>query len=407
MELVNRPRYSDWLRGLRGVPLAKVVTGMRRSGKSSLLDLLERDLLSSDVPANRVLHLNFDQLGLDQLRTASALDQHIAASMPSDGPIHVLLDEIQEVDQWERLVNSLVAQRRVDLYITGSNSKLLSSELATYIAGRYVQIEVLTLGFSEHLAFAKAEHPGTELDQATQFERFLRQGGLPGLYGAGLDPDQARRVVQDVYGSILIRDVLSRNDFRHPDLLERVALFALDNVGNLVSARRIADFLKAQQRAIGHQTVGGYLDALVKTYLLNRARRYDLRGKEVLAVGEKYFPGDHGLVNALLGYNPTRLPGLLESIVWSEAKRRGYQVYVGRLGDQEVDFMAESAGSRVYIQVAATALEPQTLGRELAPLLRLRDSYPKYLVTLDRHSAGNTNGVQHMYLPDFLLQQSW
>jgi predicted AAA+ superfamily ATPase len=319
----------------------------------------------------------------------------------------VLLDEVQEVAEWERLVNSLLAEGRCDVYLTGSNSRLFSSELATYVAGRYVAIEVSTLSFAEHLDFSR--HLGRQdlerLD--VEFGVYLRQGGFPGLYQAEYTPDQVRQIVSDIYYSAVVRDILTRHEVRGAELFDRVAHFALDNIGNLFSARRVSDFLKSERRSVAHQTVADYLGFMGEAFLLARVPRMDLRGRGLLATNEKHFAGDHGLVNAVLGYSPSRLPGLLENVVWAELRRRGYEVAIGKVGEAEVDFVADRRGERLYVQVAASVLDESTRARELAPLLAIRDAHTKYVLSLDGFADGNSLGVRHRRIPEFLLDQSW
>jgi len=404
--LIDRPFYMSQLDGFIGAPLAKVLTGIRRGGKSTLLRLLRERLIAGGIDPARIVLLQFDAMQNDELRTAQALHDYLTGRAPADGPYCVLLDEVQEVDGWERVVNSLIAQGGVDVYVTGSNSRLLAGDLATYIAGRYVSFEVAPLSFSEFVTFARETSQGPD-GTRHQFERYLVRGGFPGLFAADFSDEDAARVIADIWTSVVVRDVLTHNSIRSPELFERVARFALDNVGSPFSARRVAAFLKAEAKPLSHQTVADYIQAMTNAYLLRRTPRYDLRGKAYLSSTEKFYAGDHGLVNALLGYDPSRIPGLLENIVQSELRLRGYDLSVGKMGDQEVDFVAQRKGERLYIQVATSALDPATLQRELAPLLAIKDSHPKYVLTLDTLAGGNTQGVKSMYLPDFLLAQGW
>lgn len=406
MGLVARPAYEQWIRGYVGTPVAKVLTGIRRSGKSSLLTSTADWLRHRSTP-DRVVHIDFDLLSTEPLRSSVALDAHLRAITPPDGPFAVLLDEVQEVDQWERLVNSLLAEGRADIYLTGSNSKVLSSELSTYITGRYVAIDVTTLSFAEHLEFTDHLQGSDVSDIAGQFEVYVRRGGFPGLYVAEYDDAQTQQLVSDIYRSILVKDILSRHPVRNVELFERVAAFAMDNIGSIVSARSISMFLKSQQRMLSHPTVAEYLSFLTQSYLLTKVPRYDLRGRALLATNEKYYAGDHGLVNALFGYSTDRLPGLLENIVGAEIARRGYRVMVGKQGETEVDFVGERADEKIYIQVCTTILDPTTRRREIAPLAAINDSYPKYVVTLDQMAGGNQDGIRHVWIPRFLLDQSW
>ncbi|MCL2593921.1 MAG: ATP-binding protein [Promicromonosporaceae bacterium] len=396
--LIQRPAYLQMIEPFIDVGVVKVLTGLRRSGKSSLLQMVVDHLLNRGVPAERIMHLNFDSLQWAHLASATALDEHLRATLPAEGRVHVLLDEVQEVTQWERLINSLIAEGRFDVYLTGSNSRLLSGELATYIAGRYVTIEVWPLSYGEYLTF----------NPAGDFRHFLRLGGFPGVHAYPLPEQAARSMVTDIYRSTLVRDVLTRNAIRDADLFERVATFAIDNVGNPFSARRVADFLKSQRRSVSHETVLNYLSALSDAFVLSRVGRFDLRGRRLLATDEKHYVGDHGIVHALFGYSNARLPGVLENIVWLELRRRGYDVTVGKVGAAEVDFVATRREERLYVQVAVTIADSaETRRREYASLAAIADNYPKYVVTLDPLAGDNAEGIYHLRLPDFLLADDY
>lgn len=404
MSLVDRPLYLDRIEAFIDSPVVKILAGLRRSGKSRLLELTAGRIRDRGVPAERVLHLNFDSLEWSHLRSAQALDSYISATLPADGRVYVLLDEIQEVEEWERLVNSLVAGGRADLYITGSNSRLLSGELATYIAGRYVSIDVWPLSFREYLDFTAAYSDRDTSRTDEEFARFLRLGGFPGAHIVPFEEADARALVTDIYRSTLVRDVLTRHAIRDVDVFERVAAFALDNVGNPFSARRVADYLKSQRRAIRHETVLNYLSALAEAFVIARVSRYDVRGRALLATDEKHYAGDHGLVHALFGYSDRRLPGVLENIVWAELRRRGYEVTIGKVGAIEVDFVATRRDERLYVQVATTiAASSETRRREYASLEAIADNYPKYVLTLDPLAGDRTGGIHHLRISDFLL----
>ncbi|MFZ2243035.1 MAG: ATP-binding protein [Gordonia amarae] len=408
MDLVDRPLYLDRIDPLIDAPIVKVLTGLRRSGKSRLLELVAGRLRERGVPDERIVHLNFDSLELAPIATAEALNTFLRDTLPSEGRNYILLDEIQEVDRWEKLVNSLVAEGRSDLYITGSNSHLLSGELATYIAGRYVSIEVWPLSFAEHLAFGDAfsQRDMTRIDD--EFARYVRFGGFPGVHVVPFDESDARSVVTDIYRSTLVRDVLTRNKIRDANMFERVATFAIDNVGNPFSARRVADFMKSQRRSISHETVLNYLSALAEAFVITRVPRYDLRGRALLATDEKHYVGDHGIVHALFGYSDQRLPGILENIVWMELRRRGYDVTIGKVGAAEVDFVATRREDVLYVQVATTVgLSPGTRRREYAPLEAIDDNYPKLVLTLDPLAGDSTRGIRHHRIPDFLLSEQF
>jgi predicted AAA+ superfamily ATPase len=382
-----------------GAPIVKVLTGIRRGGKSTLLRLLADELTAA---GKQCLLLNFEEMALSPLLEAASLKAHLDERMSQRGDYCVLLDEVQEVAGWEKVVNSLLAEGRADLYITGSNSRLLSAELSTYIAGRYVEVEVRTLSWAEYLEF-QTRLTGTAPDLASAFESYLVRGGFPVLNTVELTDEQARRAVSDIYASALIRDVLARKAIRQTDALEWVALFALDNVGRVFSANSIAKYFKSQRRRVDPDTVLAYLSALSAAFIVNKVPRFDLQGKQLLTVNEKYYAGDHGLVTALLGPSAGRTPGVLENIVWAELRRRGYQTYVGKLGEAEIDFVAEREGQRAYFQVTTTFLNnPDTLTREVTPLLSLKDAYPKYILSLEPLALPLDQGLIHQRIPDFL-----
>jgi len=408
VNLVDRPLYLDRIEPFIDTPVVKVLTGLRRSGKSRLLELVAQRLRERGIPPERIVHLNFDSLEWAPIASAQALHAHLAVALPPEGRVYVLLDEIQEVTEWERLVNSLVAEGRTDLYITGSNSRLLSGDLATYIAGRYVSMEVWPLSFREYLAFGAAYSNRDTSRTSEEFTRFLRYGGFPGVHVASLGETDTRSMVTDIYRSTLVRDVLTRHAIRDADMFERVAAFAIDNVGNPFSARRVAEFMKSQRRTIRHETVLNYLSALTEAFLISRVPRYDIRGRALLATDEKHYLGDHGIVHALFGYSDQRLPGVLENIVWLELRRRGYDVTIGKVGATEVDFAARRHENVLYVQVAATiAASAETRRREYAPLQAITDNYPKYVLTLDPLPGDDTGGIYHRPIHDFLLSDAY
>jgi predicted AAA+ superfamily ATPase len=404
VDLVDRPLYLDRIEPFIDAPVVKVLTGLRRSGKSRLLQLVAQRLRDRGIPDERIIYLNFDSLEWASIASAKALHAHLASTLPPAGRVYVLLDEIQEVSEWERLVNSLLAEGRADLYITGSNSRLLSGELATYIAGRCVSIEVWPLSFGEYLKFGAAYSKRDDARAGEEFTRFLRYGGFPGVHVVPLEETDARSMVTDIYRSTLVRDVLTRHAIRDVDMFERVAAFAIDNVGNPFSARRVADFMKSQRRTIRHETVLNYLAALTDAFVISRVPRYDIRGRALLATDEKHYVGDHGVVHALFGYSDRRLSGVLENIVWLELRRRGYEVTVGKVRTTEVDFVARRQEDTIYVQVATTiTASAETRRREYAPLEAIGDNYPKYVLSLDQVAGDKSGGIHHLRIPDFLL----
>ena len=400
--LVPRPTYASRIAPFVGQRIIKVLTGLRRSGKSSLLSLTAENLVASGVPADRVVTLDFESLAAPS--DAVALDTYLSERLVGPGRYYLFLNEIQEVDQWPRVVNSWFATREdVDIYLTGSNSRLLSSELATYIAGRYVSVPVGTLSFAEHLEFSRQMGTEASADLGAGFATYLRRGGFPGLYATSYDDPEVDQAVTDIYNSALIQDTINRRRIRNVDMLRRLAAFALESVGSPLSARSVADYFKSQRRRVDPETVVNYLDALCESYILVKAPRYDVQGKRLLEFNEKYYAGDHALINAIVGHQDRHLPGVLENIVQAELRARGYSVAVGKVGEQEVDFVATKAGEPLYVQVTVSLTASEgTRARELAPLKAIRDSYPKLVLSLDRHAGGTDDGVRHVWLPEWL-----
>jgi uncharacterized protein len=405
--MIKRDLYLNQIKPFIDKPLIKVITGIRRSGKSEILKLLKGELLKMGIEEHQIIYLNFDSFEFSDLDRAEKLYYYIKEKIDRNRRTYILLDEIQEVVAWERAVNSFIADFDVDIYITGSNSRLLSSELATYLTGRYVEIHLFTLSFSEYLQFKSERTGNTEFIAKDEFKIFLRMGGFPVLHIAEYPIESAYRIVFDIYSSATLRDTVQRHKIRDVELLERVVRFVLDNVGNNFSAKNVADYFKSQQRKIDLNTVYNYLAALESAFIIDRIPRYDLAGKEILKTFEKYFTGDQAIIYSVMGYKDRMISGVLENIVMLELKRRGFKVYTGKWGDREVDFVAEKNENKIYIQVAYKITEQSTIDREFAPLLEIRDNYPKYVVTMDEFWKDNIEGVKHMHIADFLLMESW
>ncbi len=406
--MIRRERYLEQLSAFRNKPIIKVLTGLRRSGKSTLLNLLQEDLLIEGVNPENILYINFDNMDTFALREPMALHAYLREHMKEGLYYYVLIDEIQEAQGWEHVVNSLLSEKNSDIYITGSNSRLLSSELATYIAGRYVEIQVSTLSLAEMIQFRKNYIPEIVLDNKTAFQTYLHSGGFPVVHAGNYQYEEIYRIVKDIYSSAVLRDVVQRLDLRNVDLLERVLLFCFDNIGNTFSARNVAAYFKNQQKKADQSVIYHYLNALSDAFILNRIPRYDIRGKEILKTNEKYYLGDVSLAYAAFGFKDYLIAGVLENFVLQELQRRGYTVRVGKWQDKEIDFVAERANEKVYVQVAYKINDvASTLKREFSPLLEIQDQYPKYVVTLDDFLQENYQGVKHLYLPDFLLSSDY
>lgn len=405
--MIRRDLYLNQLCDYIDKPFIKVITGIRRSGKSVILMLLRDELLKRGIDEKNIICLNFESFEFSDIDTADRLHKFIKAKISGEQQCYILLDEIQEVESWEKAVNSFLVDFNADIYITGSNSRLLSSELATYLAGRYIEIHLHTLSFAEYLLF-KHTRTGNEVsDLHSEFGIFLRMGGFPALHTGEYTYESAYKVVYDIYSSAILRDTVQRYNIRDVELLERVVRFVFDNVGNKFSAKNVADYFKSQQRRIDLNTVYNYLDALEGAFIVYRIPRYDVKGREILKTFEKYFVGDQSLLYAVMGYKDRHISGVLENIVMLELKRRGYKVFTGKSDDKEIDFISEMKEKKVYIQVAYKMAGQTTIDREFTPLLEVKDHYPKYVVTMDETWHDNIEGIRHMHIADFLLMKEF
>jgi uncharacterized protein len=404
--MILRPSYIKVLKSFIDKPQIKILTGIRRSGKSTVLQLLRQELLEIGVKEQQIIAINLESFAYADLLEAKQLYRYVSERLNGGQRYYLLLDEIQEVVNWEKLVNSLQVDFDVDIYLTGSNSHLLSSELATYLAGRYVEIPVYTLSFREFLDFRKHYHPD-EKTTSDLFLTYLRKGGFPVIHTVSYSEEAAHRVIYDIYSSVILRDTLQRYKIRDVELLERVVKYAIDNIGNTFSGKNVADYFKSQQRKIDINTVYNYLHALEGAFILHRVPRYDLKGKEILKTQEKFYVSDVSLIYATLGIRDRMISGVLENLVFLELRRRGYQVFVGKYGTTEIDFVAEKNNQRIYIQVAYRIENEQTIQREFGNLLAIPDQYPKYVVTMDPFWKDTINGVRHLYISEFLLEESF
>jgi predicted AAA+ superfamily ATPase len=385
-------------------PVVKVITGMRRSGKSVILKLLREELSRRRIRPEQILYLNFESLGTASLRDADALYAFVVnLARQQHRRFYIMLDEIQRINNWEQAIASFRVDLNCDIYITGSNSSLLSADIAALLAGRYVEIRIHPLSFAEHLNFTAAmgENEGKDLNR--QFADYLRWGGLPGIHEMNINTDAVTPYLLDIYNSVLLKDVISRHRIRDTELLERTICFLMDNVGSIFSAKRISDFLKSQNRRLSTETIYNYLDALEAAFLIRKVSRWDLKGKRLLETQEKYFFEDFGLKNAVLGYSENSISGLLENVVFLELRRRGYKVYVGQGANCEIDFIARRRDETAYFQVAYLLASPETIEREFAPLLNIRDNFPKYVLSMDEFDFGR-QGILHRHIRDWLLE---
>ncbi|MDD3078903.1 MAG: ATP-binding protein [Paludibacter sp.] len=402
--MILRPTYINKIVPFIDKPQIKVITGIRRSGKSVVLQLIKEELIKRKVTEQQIININFESFNYSELTQARNLYEYVKNKIIDKQKYYLLLDEIQEVAMWEKAINSFMVDFNVDIYITGSNSHLLSSDLATYLAGRYVEIPVYTLSYLEFLEFRN--HYFNDNDSANLFVHYLRFGGFPVIHTNNYTVENAYKVVYDIYSSIILRDTIQRYKIREVELLERVIKYAFENIGKTFSGKNITDYFKSQHRKVDINTIYNYLKALEGAFILFRVSRYDIKGKEILKTQEKFYISDVSIIYALMGYRDRMISEILENIVFLELKRRGYNIYVGKLDNVEIDFVAEKQNERIYVQVAYKLESEQTIKREFGNLLAINDQYPKYVVTMDEFWKDSIDGVKHLYITDFLVSNS-
>lgn len=399
--MILRPRYIDALRTYRNIPLVKILAGIRRCGKSTILEMLRDDLLAGGVMAEQVILMRYTSEELEQGMTDREMYQNIKSQMKDGVFYYLLLDEVQEIAGWEKAVNSLLENGNADIYVTGSNSRLMSSEISTYLSGRYVSIPVYTLSFAEYLDFKAASgRPPREL-----LNDYLRTGGFPIVALGSFDERSAYQIVEGIYTSVITNDITRRHNISNYDLFNRVVKYVVENVGKTFSANAIVKFLRGEGRSLSVESIYNYLNWLEKAFIIYRCQRYDLQGKSVLKTQEKFYLADPSLKYCMRGFNPKSLASMLENVVYFELLRRGYEVYIGKNETREIDFVAVRRDERIYVQVCRQL--PEDSDQEVGNLLEIRDHYPKFVVTLDDLASGNINGVQIVHLLDFLLSDRY
>lgn len=396
--MIDRELYMDRIRKLIDTPVIKVITGMRRCGKSTILKMIQNELFERGVQREQVLYINFESMSNSDITDHDKLYNHVIDSVgTSTKRTYILLDEIQSVDGWERAITSFMVDLDCDIFITGSNAKLLSGELATHIAGRYITIEVYPLNFREYLEFSDNS------DVKTSFNLFLKNGGLPGLFHMPDDPEIRKQYVRDIYNTIILKDVIQRGNFRNTEMLDRVIRYIMDNVGNIFSAKSISDYVRSQGRTLSNDSVHSFLQALEDAYIIRKCSRFDIKGKAFLKTQEKYFITDLGIRHSLIGYKDDDISGILENIVCMELLTRNYTLAIGKIGDKEIDFIAERNGERSYIQVCYLLADEKVIEREFSPLESINDNNTKVVLSLDDTPEYSRNGVKRINILNFLL----
>ncbi|MDD3251372.1 MAG: ATP-binding protein [Lachnospiraceae bacterium] len=399
--MIARPHYLELLRTYRDVPLVKILAGIRRCGKSTILEMLANELVSSGIAEDHIISMRYTSENFEDGMTSKEMYQGIKEKIKDTDRYYLLLDEVQEIEGWEKAVNSLLEDANTDIYVTGSNSKLMSGEISTYLTGRYISIPVYTLSFAEYLEFKKDRN----LSEKELLNEYIRMGGFPIVALGNFDERSSYQIVEGIYNSVVISDITKRHQVKNFDLFNRVVKYIVENVGKTFSANAIVKFLKSEGRALSVETVYNYLEWLEKAFVIYRCSRYDLQGKSVLKTQEKFYLADASLKYCMMGFNPKSIAAMLENLVYFELRRKGYEVYVGKNETKEVDFVAMQRDERIYVQVCLRL--PEESDREVANLLEIKDHYPKCVVTLDELAAGNVNGVKIMHLADFLLSESY
>ena len=405
LTVIERPLYVEKIMAYVDTPFVKVLTGVRRCGKSTILKMIMENLrLERAVPDERIVSYRFDSMEYEDM-SAKQIFSELKGKLSDSGKTYLFLDEVQEIKGWEKLVNSLASDYDVDIYLTGSNSRMTSSEISTYLTGRYISFRIYTLSFQEYLDF-KSRHTAL-LDRKAELSEYIRLGGFPATHLQNYTQEEVYTIVKDIYYSTIFMDIVRRNQVRKIDQLERVVKYTFQNVGNTFSAKSISDFLKSERRTLDNETVNSYLEKLEKAYLLHRCSRYDLQGREILKTREKFYLADTSLRYCVLGYTPDSVASNLENVVYLELLRRGYTVNIGKSTDGEIDFVANRQGEKLYIQVTQEIRSEKTEKREYDRLLGIRDNYPKYVLRTDDFAGGNFEGIKTMHISDFLLAKDY
>ena len=396
--VIRRMEYLNKLIAFKDKQLIKIVTGIRRCGKSTLLQLYQEWLRQNSVEDEQIISINFEDIDYEELTDYKKLYAYLKERLVKDKMTYIFLDEVQNIDDFPKVVDSLYIKKNVDIYITGSNAYMLSSEIATLISGRYVQIEMLPLSFKEYM-----ESTGSMSDRGIKYTEYLENSSFPYTLELKGQPDEIRDYLEGLYNTIVVKDIVNRRKITDTMMLKSVLRFVFDNIGSPLSSKKIADTMTSDGRKIDTKTVEKYLEALSESYIIYQAKRYNIKGKQYLKTLEKYYVVDIGLRYMLLGSRQADVGHILENVVYLELLRRGYDVYVGKVDEFEVDFVAQNNRGTAYFQVALTVRDEKTLERELRPLLSIRDHYPKVILTLDEDPEAQYDGIRRINARDWLL----
>lgn len=402
--MIYRPMYVDKIMRYTDAPFVKILTGIRRCGKSTILKMIMEELKKRGISEEQILSYRFDSMEYEDM-SAKEMFEELKNKLCDSKKTYLFLDEVQEIRHWEKAVNSLASDYDVDIYVTGSNSRMMSSEIETYLTGRYIAFRIYTLSFSEYMTFKKEYSDVNE--PKDELAEYIKLGGFPATHLQKYSEDEIYTIVKDIYNSTIFSEIVKRNQVRKVDQLERIVKFAFENVGKTFSAKSISDYLKSERRTIDNETVYSYLEMLESAYILHRCSRYDIQGKELLKTQEKFYIADTALRYSVLGYNPTSTAAMLENVVYIELCRRGYTVNIGKTPDGEIDFVAQKQSDKLYVQVTKEIRTQETEHREYSRLLEIHDNYPKYLLTTDSFAGGNYEGIKTMHIADFLLSNEF
>ncbi|RHO91766.1 ATP-binding protein [Clostridium sp. AF37-5AT] len=403
--MIKRELYMRRIRPFIGTDLVKVMTGIRRCGKSVMLDLIKEELKESGISAAQFITFNFEDMRNANFCTASSLhDEVVRRASEISGKVYLFFDEIQEVTDWEKCINSLRIEMDCDIYITGSNARLLSGELATVLGGRYVEFTIYPFSYAEFMDLYKDIFP--DASNSAVFQKYLTLGGMPYLANLRYAEEPSKQYLTDVYNSVVLNDVVKRNKIRDVDLLTRIVTYVIGNIGTTFAASSIAKFLKSERRTVATDTVLNYIQYCISAYLFYQVKRQDIQGKQILSTNEKYYMADHGLREAVFGGNMRDINLILENIVYMESLRRGYTITVGKNGTKEIDFICQKQDQKVYIQVTYLLASDETIQREFGIYDSIHDNFPKYVVSMDELDFSR-NGIKHRNIKEFLLMQEW
>ncbi len=399
--MIVRLEYVNEIKKFIDVPLVKILSGVRRCGKSTILEMIKDELINKrNIKKENIISRKYNEVIYDDM-TFKDMYNDLIKELVNNDRYYLFLDELQEIKGWEKVINDIFEKYNVDIYVTGSNSKLMSSEISTYLSGRYISIPVYTLSFKEYLMFKNKENA----NKKDVFDEYLQYGGFPLIGISNFDTTAAYQIVDGIYSTVITRDISKRHKIRNKDLFDRVVKYVIENVGKTFSANSIVKFLKSEQRSLSVETIYNYLKWLADAFIIYPCSRYDIQGKSVLKTQEKYYLSDIAFKYSKFGFNPSMIASMLENVIFLEMKRRGYEVYIGKNANKEIDFIGVRREEKVYIQVCRDL--PKKSDREISNLMEIKNHYHKYVVTKDNLAKGNENGIEIVHISDFLLRDKW